>query len=235
MEIDALVPAYNEAATVGLTVAAIFEIPQMRRVLVIDDGSTDDTAARAAAAGAQVLRLPRNLGKGGAVLLGAPFITAPYVALVDADLGSSAGELSRLVPPVRSGGAAMSIASFPLKRRGGFGLVKKLAAWSIYRCTGQLMEEPLSGQRILRRELLQALSYPPRGFGLEVALTLDTLQQGRLVVEVPAGLSHRERGREPGSFIHRGRQGLDIMRELWLRRSRLFSGNGKGVRRRCLR
>lgn len=233
MEIDALVPAYNEAATVALTIAAIFKIPQIRRVLVIDDGSADDTAARAAAAGAQVLRLARNRGKGGAVLLGASFVTAPYIALVDADLGGSAEELSRLVPPVKSGGAAMSIASFPAKRRGGFGLVKKLAAWSIRRCTGQLMEEPLSGQRILRRELLQALSFPPRRFGLEVALTLDCLQQGRPVVEVPADLAHRERGREPASFIHRGRQGLDIMRELWLRRNRLFSG--KGVGRNCSR
>lgn len=233
MEIDALIPAYNEAATVGLTVAAILKIPQIRRVLVIDDGSADDTAARAAAAGAQVLRLTRNLGKGGAVLLGASFVTAPYVALVDADLGCSAEALSRLVPPVSSGRAAMSVASFPGKRGGGFGLVKKLAGWSIRRCTGRRMEEPLSGQRILRRELLEALSYPPRGFGLEVALTLDSLQQGRLVVEVPAALSHRERGRDPGSILHRGRQGLDIMRELWLRRDRLLGGKGAG--QKCLR
>lgn len=228
MEIDALVPAYNEAAHIGRTVAALFKLPQLKQVLVIDDGSLDDTAAEAEAAGAQVLRLPRNLGKGEAVLFGARFATAPYIALVDADLGDSAVELSRLIAPLRAGEAAMSVACFPAKhRRGGFGLVKKLAAWSIYRCTGSLMQEPLSGQRILRRELLQMLSFPPRGFGLEVALTIDLLQRGWPVVEVPTSMSHRERGRELSSFLHRGRQCAALIRELWLRRDRLIRGKGE--------
>lgn len=228
MEIEALVPAYNEARRIGSTVAAIFKIEQIRRVLVVDDGSTDQTAAEAAAAGAQVLRLHRNRGKGGAVLRGLSLLKAPYVALVDADLGGSAGELSCLLPPLQSGGAAMSIAIFPEKRGGGLGLVKGLAAWAIRRCAGQVMKEPLSGQRILRRELLQALSPAPRGFGLEIALTLDFLQQGGRVVEVPARLAHRERGRDLRSWLHRGRQGKDIMRELWLRRGRLFGRGGEG-------
>jgi glycosyltransferase involved in cell wall biosynthesis len=228
MEIDALIPAYNEAALVGRTVTALFKLPQIKQVLVIDDGSTDGTAAEAAAAGAQVLRLTRNLGKGEAVLFGAHFSTAPYIALVDADLGDSAVELSRLMEPLVAGEAAMSVACCPAnRRRGGFGLVKKLAGWSIYRCTGCLMREPLSGQRILRRELLQRLSFPPRGFGLEVALTLDLLQQGWPVVEVPTSMSHRERGRELSSFLHRGRQCVDLIHELWLRRERLLRGKGE--------
>lgn len=229
MEIEALVPARNESATVGRTVAALLTLPQVRRVVVIDDGSRDDTAVRAGAAGALVIRLARSRGKGGAVLHGARFATAPYIALVDADLGDSAAELSRLMGPLRSGEADMSIARFPKKgRRGGFGLVKGLAAWSIRRCTGRRLEEPLSGQRLLRRELLQALSFPPRGFGLEVALTMDLLHRGCTVVEVPTAMSHRERGRDPGSFLHRGRQGVALARELWLRRSRLLRGGGRG-------
>lgn len=228
MEIDVLVPAYNEAFTVGRTVRALLRLPQVSRVLVIDDGSSDGTAGKAAAAGAQVIRLNRNLGKGGAVLRGAPLVSAPYIALVDADLGDSAVELSRLIPPLQTGEAAMTVACFPgERRRGGFGVVKKLAAWSIHRCTGRRMEEPLSGQRILRRELLQLLSFPPRGFGLEVALTMDLLQQGRSVVEIPTFMRHSERGRELSSFLHRGRQGAALVRELWLRRNR-FTGRGGG-------
>lgn len=227
MEIEALVPAYNEAASVGQTVAALLKLPQIRRVLVIDDGSVDGTAAAAAAAGAQVIRLHRNVGKGEAVLRGALFTTASHVALVDADLGRSAAEILRLLAPFQEEEAAMSVACFPeTGARGGFGLVKKLAAWSIYRCTGRRMREPLSGQRVLRRELLGGLSFPPRGFGLEIALTLDLLQLGCTVVEMPAAMRHRERGRDLASFLHRGRQGIAVIRELWLRRKRLIGREG---------
>lgn len=231
MEIDALIPAYNEARSIGSTVSALLRLSQIRRVLVIDDGSGDDTAARAALAGAQVIRLQRNMGKGGAVLYGARFATAPHIALIDADLDCSAAELVRLMAPVRRDEAAMAVACFPQReRRGGFGLVKRAAAWAIYRCTGRRMREPLSGQRVLRRELLQALSFPPRGFGLELALTLDLLQQGCTVVETPTAMHHRERGRDLSSILHRGRQGWAVFRELWLRRRRLFGRRGASHR-----
>lgn len=225
MELDVLIPACNEAGYIGSTVAALLELPQVKEILVVDDGSADGTAAEAAAAGARVIRLPRNLGKGEAVLFGARFALAPYLALVDADLGESAVELKKLMAPLAAGGASMTVAAFPpRRRRGGFGLVKKLAAWSIYRISGWLPREPLSGQRILRRELLGLLSFPPRGFGLEVALTLDLLQQGCRILEVPTLMSHRERGRGPSAFLHRGRQCIALLRELWRRRDRLLRG-----------
>src|SRR4051812_28809506 len=66
----AIVPAYNEQAAVGATVADLFEFAPGFDVLVVDDGSTDDTAAVARRAGARVLRLPFNLGIGGAVQAG---------------------------------------------------------------------------------------------------------------------------------------------------------------------
>lgn len=225
MDLDVLIPAYNEAPHIGRTIAALQGLPRLGRILVVDDGSVDETAAEAAAAGAQVIRLPRNAGKGEAVLYGASFVRAPYLALADADLGDSAAELEKLLPPVMEGRAAMTVARFPRgSRRGGFGLVKRLAAWSIYRSTGWVAREPLSGQRVLRRELLQLLAYPPRGFGLEVALTLDLLQRGCCVLEVPTLMSHRERGREPAAFLHRGRQCAALLHELWRRRRRLVRG-----------
>src|SRR5690349_24210219 len=66
----AVVPAYNEEATVGHVVAAIRRKAPQLDVLVIDDGSTDTTADRAEDAGAQILRMPFNLGIGGAVQAG---------------------------------------------------------------------------------------------------------------------------------------------------------------------
>src|SRR5687767_3385132 len=69
----AVVPAYNEAATVGGVVGALHRDAPGWDIVVIDDGSTDDTAAVATAAGARVLRLPFNLGIGGAVQAGFRF------------------------------------------------------------------------------------------------------------------------------------------------------------------
>ncbi len=66
----AVVPAYNESATVGDVVRLLHRDAPSFDVLVVDDGSTDDTSARAAEAGAEVVRLPFNLGIGGAVQAG---------------------------------------------------------------------------------------------------------------------------------------------------------------------
>lgn len=226
MDIDVLIPAYNESGYIGRTIAALRKLPQVKRVLVVDDGSTDETAAEAAAAGAEVFRLLRNRGKGAAVLFGARFARAPFLALVDADLGDSAVELKRLIPPLLEGRAEMTVARFPENRRhGGLGLVKKLASWSIRRSTGWRAQEPLSGQRVFRRELLELLSFPPLGFGLEVALTMDLLQRGCRILEVPTSMTHRERGRKLSAFLHRGRQGAALLSELWRRRDRLVRGD----------
>src|ERR687891_740135 len=66
----AIVPAYNEAERLEKTIAALWTIPQIRNVLVVDDGSTDDTAAVAFRAGAECISLGRNRGKGAALNAG---------------------------------------------------------------------------------------------------------------------------------------------------------------------
>ncbi len=225
MELGVLVPAYNEAEYIGKTIAALNRVPGVEEVVVIDDGSTDETAAVAERSGARVIRLPQNRGKAAAVLFGARFIRQPYLALVDADLGDSAVELMRLLQPLQEGKAEMTVALFPAGGvKGGLGMVKKLAAWSIYRGTGHYLKEPLSGQRVFKRELLTLLRHTPKGFGLEVALSMDFLRHGYGVMEVETAMHHRERGRDAGSCLHRGRQFSAVLRELWLRRDLLVKG-----------
>ena len=222
---DVLIPAYNEAGYVGRTVSVLKALPAIGSILVVDDGSTDGTAREAEEAGARVIRLRRNMGKGAAVLAGARCLKAPYLALLDADLGESAAEIERLLRPLQDQQASMTVALFPRPARpGGLGTVKKLAAWSVRRCTGFNLREPLSGQRVFRRELLELLRHPPRGFGLEIALSMDLLGQGYTVLEVETAMGHRERGRDPASILHRGRQFTAVLRELWLRKDLLFRG-----------
>ncbi|HEY3603595.1 MAG TPA: glycosyltransferase, partial [Sporichthyaceae bacterium] len=71
MRVAVVIPARNEAARIAATVAAARRLPGVDAVLVVDDGSTDDTAAIGAAAGARVVRHPRNRGKAAAMTTGA--------------------------------------------------------------------------------------------------------------------------------------------------------------------
>lgn len=221
----ALVPAYNEAAIIGSTIKALHKVEEIRDILVVDDGSSDQTREQAYRAGARVVSLSPNRGKGGAILFGSHFIKEPLLAIVDADLGDSAVEIRRLFPAIRAGKAAMTVAVFPEGRsKGGIGMVKRFAKWSIMHTTGYSLQEPLSGQRVLPISLLGLLRCSPKGFGFEVALSIDLLREGYRVVEVETTMSHRERGRDLASCLHRGRQLLAVLRELYLRRELFLEG-----------
>ncbi|AFV11822.1 glycosyl transferase family 2 [Thermacetogenium phaeum DSM 12270] len=205
--ISVLIPAYNEEESIGRTVRAVIKAPGVRQVLVVDDGSQDDTASRAADAGAEVLRLPYNVGKGGALNKGVPYLSQPVVALLDGDLGESARELEVLARPVLEGEADLTIATFPpVKNPGGFGLVKGLAGGGIRLLTGLRLTAPLSGQRVMRREVLQAVVPFASGYGVEVAMTVRAALRGFRILEVPTMMTHRHTGRDWAGFCHRGRQ-----------------------------
>ncbi|MBV9412729.1 MAG: glycosyltransferase, partial [Acidimicrobiia bacterium] len=214
----ALVAARNEATTVGTTVSALNGLSQVDRVLVVDDASRDATADVARAAGATVLHLPRNRGKGGAVSAGVGRTPdADVYLLVDGDVGASAVAARALLAPVLSGEADMTVGVLPAAGgRGGFGLVRDLSAAGSARATGWRPEAPLSGQRAVRGELLRSIDLAP-GFGLETALNIDAKRAGARVVEVPVVMEHRHTGRGPRGFIHRAAQGAAVARALWPR------------------
>ncbi len=214
----ALVAAKDRADTVAATVVALRRLADVDEVLVVDDGSTDATSSAATGAGAWVLRLPENVGKGGAVAAGvaASSETDVYL-LVDADVGSTAGATAALLEPVLAGRADLVIGVLPgAGGKGGFGLVRRLAGAGIQRACGYATEAPLSGQRAVRGELLRRLDLAPR-FGLEVAFTIDAVRAGARVIEAPVAMDHRHTGRRLAGFVHRGRQGADIARALWPR------------------
>ena len=93
------VPAMDEAATIAETVRGLFSIPEITQVLVIDDGSTDDTADRARGAGATVLRFPINQGQAQAIMAGARAIDdADIFLIVDGDVGRQRGRGAAAAP-----------------------------------------------------------------------------------------------------------------------------------------
>ncbi len=214
----AIVPAKDRQDSVAATVGALRSLADVRRVLVVDDGSTDGTAEAARRAGAAVLRLHRNHGKGDAVLAGvAAEPDADVYLLIDADLAETAAVADALLAPVLDDRADMTVAVLPpAAGRGGFGLVRRLAGRGIERAGGPTTRAPLSGQRAVRAPILQRLTGAPR-FGLEVALTVDAARAGARILEVEAPMEHRHTGRSWRGFAHRARQGGDIVAALWPR------------------
>lgn len=235
-----VVPAKDEAERIAATVAAALTIPGVRAVVVVDDGSADGTAGIATAAGADVVRHPRNRGKAAAMTTGAARVLVleraaggaagdpaagggPWALLfVDADLEGSAANTGVLAAPVLAGDADMTIAVLPPQRApgGGRGLVVNLAREGILRATGWTPTQPLSGMRCLSRPAFDAATPLARGWGVETGLTIDLLTAGFRVVEVPCELHHRVTGTSRAHQLHRARQYRDVALALLTRRLR---------------
>jgi len=198
-----LVPARDEEAVIGTTVARLREAFPEAEVIVADDGSRDRTAEVAEEAGAVVLRLPRR-GKGQA--LSAAERAAPPGALLlcDADLQ---GELEALL----HGGGDLNIAAFAEQVGGGFGLAKRIARGLIELRCGLELREPLSGQRFLSAAARNACFPVAAGFGCEVRMTIDAARSRLSVREVELPLGHRATGRDLAGFVHRARQLRDTI------------------------
>lgn len=219
MSVIALIPARNEADRIGDTVRAALAIADVDRVLVVDDGSTDETSSIARSAGAEVVRLERNAGKGGALNTGLYRVRddADILLLLDADLGATASEGAMLLGPVLAGDADMTVGVLPKPPgSGGFGLVKGLARLGIRRLGGGFeATAPISGQRALSRAAWQAATPFAAGYGAEVALTVRALRAGLRVVEVPVEMTHAATGKDVAGFTHRGRQFVQIAAALF--------------------
>jgi glycosyltransferase involved in cell wall biosynthesis len=199
----AVVPAYNECATVAEVVHAVRRDARGFDVLVVDDGSTDATAACAEAAGARVLRMPFNLGIGGAVQAG--FVYAyergyDRMVQVDGDGQHDAAELPRLEEAMAAHGVDMVCGSrflsadmkypAPISRRTGI----HLFAFLLSRLIGARVSDPTSGFRLYNRRAIRlfARDYPHDYPEVEAVLMLH---HNRLTMrEVPVRMFLRGGG-----------------------------------------
>ena len=218
-----VIAAYNEGDRIADTVTALKAAFPGAKIFVADDGSRDDTAARAVQAGAEVVSSGKLIGKGGAATLGAraALLTEPeLVLLCDGDLAGSAAALGALLEAVERGEGDVAVARFARKVGGGFGFAVGFARWAINNLVGLEFAAPISGQRAIRADALaQVLPFAPR-FGMEIGMTVDATRAGFSVVEVEVDLEHRATGRSWSGFTHRFRQLLDFVAVWFSRRLR---------------
>jgi glycosyltransferase involved in cell wall biosynthesis len=215
MRISVVIPARNEADKIALTIQALLKGKPEEfgdaEIVVVDDASEDETSEIAREAGAtKVIRLNRHGGKGNALRKGVEESKGDLILFVDADLGETAGNIWQIVEPVVRDETDMAIAAPPPEPfGGGFGLVKKFSAWAIRTITGFSPTAPLSGQRAIRREVLERVSIA-NGYAVETALTIDAIKAGFRVVEIPITFEHRALGKSWRGFLHRAKQLWDI-------------------------
>lgn len=208
MTISVLIPAYDEVERIAATVTAVRELEGVTEIIVIDDGSRDETAAQAEAAGADIVLRVLHGGKGAALQAGYTVARGELLLLLDADLGETASEGGALLTPLLEDRADMTIASFPVipGKGGGMGLVVRLARTGIQALTGRVMQAPLSGQRAVRRAVIERVGGFASGWGVEIALTVLALRAGFRVEEIPTTMTHRVTGRSPQAVLHRAAQ-----------------------------
>ena len=211
--ISVIIPAFNEEENIEATLESLGSISQIVEIIVVDDASQDNTASLARKKGATVVSMPHNRGKGGAMEEGIKMAKEEVIAFLDADLGRSAGEVTKLLQPILLHQADMVIAAWPGKKKGegGFGMVLGLAKWGIKALTGYVAVSPLSGQRVVRKKYLSSLE---SGFGVEVGMTVDCLRRGGEIKEIPVAMQHRRTRRDLKGFRHRGKQFVDVGRVL---------------------
>jgi glycosyltransferase involved in cell wall biosynthesis len=177
--VDAIIPARDEESTVASNVAATAGCRLVRQVIVVDDGSTDATAARAAAAGATVVTLPGSTGsKAHAMRTGVDATDADTILFVDADCtGLTSAHLDAVIEPILDRRAELSLGTFDYGR-----------FWNpiVLRCP------PLTGERCMPRWVFEAVT-PERleGYTIEVRINEVVCERrGRAVARTMAGVSH---------------------------------------------
>lgn len=172
MKVAAIIPAFNEEATIGQVIRAVKGAGLVSEVIVVDDGSKDRTAAVAAAAGARVVSLPENVGKGGAMKAGAETTDADVLLYLDADLtGLERGHLHDLLAPVLAGEVDMTVGVFD-EGRLATDIAQRIAPF-------------LSGQRAIRRSiLLEIPQLETSRYGVEVVISRYAEKCGLRVARV---------------------------------------------------
>jgi glycosyltransferase involved in cell wall biosynthesis len=206
--VSVVIPTYNEADVIAEVVSSMAAAGPWREIIVVDDGSSDGTAARAAAAGATVVTHPYNKGNGAAVKSGIRTAAGEFVLIIDGDGQHRADDARRLVSRLGEYdlvvGARASDTQASNGRKLGNALLNGLAS----HLTGREIPDLTSGFRAARRECLREfLHLLPNGFSTPTTTTLAFIKAGYNVVFEPT----EARARVGKSKIRLARDGAKFL------------------------
>ncbi len=179
--ISVIIPAKNEAASIGLVVSGIRELLADAEILVIDDGSSDETRTISEQAGAKVISHPRSLGNGAAVKAGARRANGETLVFMDADGQHNPADIPRLLAELENGNDMVVGARASAKSHANIG---RLMANGIYNLvasavTGHTIPDLTSGFRAVKAEKFRQYLYLlPNGFSYPTTITMAFMRSG---------------------------------------------------------
>ncbi|MBN1177600.1 MAG: glycosyltransferase family 2 protein [Anaerolineae bacterium] len=209
----ALIPAWNEAPRIGPVIeAARRHVP----VLVVDDGSTDATAAVAEAAGAAVVRHAQNRRKGAALQTGFDWaLERGYDAVVtlDADGQHDPAEIPKLVGAFESGEGDLIVGNRNYTEMAWpRPVTTRFGSWLLSRAMGAAVGDNQSGFRLLSRRLLEQMELTSGGFEMEVEIIWEAVRLGLSVAWVPIRTIY---GIDKASYFHPFRDTVRFLKMVW--------------------
>ena len=184
------IPAFNEGRFIGSVVLQAKRFADL--VVVVDDGSTDDTALIAEQAGAIVVGHPTNQGKGEALntlFQAARRYRANSLVLQDGDGQHRTSEIVDLLRPIQAGEADIVVGSRHLRGNRGTPGVRyggqRLVTWFTNRTSGVYVSDSQSGFRAFSRAAIRSLTFAARGFSVESEMQFLAAEHGLTLREVP--------------------------------------------------
>lgn len=205
--ISVVIPAFNEEKNIGRVLSVLETIDLIDEIIVVNDGSTDDTKEQALKYNVKLVDLPKNQGKGKALKVGIENSKGDIIVMLDADLiGLTEKHFVNLVSPVLKNEADMTIGIFSGGRK-STDFAQKIAPF-------------LSGQRAIKRQFLENIEEMEISrFGVEIALNRHAEKNKLRVVNVPLeNMSHVMKEEKLGlirGFYARLKMYFDILK-MWI-------------------
>ena len=214
MNLSVVIPAYNEERVIGEIVDRVRKVVDSdAEVIVVDDGSKDNTAKRAAEKGAKIIQHTTNQGKGVSIRDGFASANADFVLFIDGDGQDDPADIPRLLQPMTQG-ADFVIGSrwLGVLRDGAISETNFLVSDMITRLINLLYNSNITdsqaGFRCVRKRKLEKLKFSARGYDIETEMLLKAIKHKLRIVEVPVTRSRRPYGT---THMKRYRLGVKIL------------------------
>ena len=204
-KVSIIIPAYNEASTIGNIVLKIKKLYPDYEIIVVDDGSTDDTAVIAKETGAKVFNHPYNIGNGAAIKSGIRHASGDVLVFMDGDLQHDPGDIIKLIEYIPKYDMVVGARSIREQSSLSRALGNKIYNWLASYVAMFPVKDLTSGFRAIKSDLArQLVNLLPRTYSYPSTLTLGTLRSGRSLVYIPITIQKRKMGKSKINLIKDG-------------------------------
>jgi glycosyltransferase involved in cell wall biosynthesis len=203
--ISVIIPAFNESESIGELIKQIFRIYPECEVVIIDDGSTDETASVAAEAGAQVYSHPYNIGNGAAIKSGIRVARGDILVFMDGDGQHDPRDIERLIAHLPEYDMAVGARGAGSQASFGRGIGNMIFNWLGSYVSKFDIKDLTSGFRAIKADVARSFVYLlPNTYSYPTTITLGILRTGRSIKYVPIKSQRRRKGTSNIRLFHDG-------------------------------